>query len=173
MKIILFFLFLSSINSNFINLKIKSLDELENIIKQKKEANSGKETLKDELEDEEDRDVCLASENDTIKIFKEKYNLDLQNKNITRYLRFIAGNCNPVILVPGVLSTALRVRIECQNLYDKERDVYKKLKFFCQLDDVCSNNTNYYDKSIFLNLYEEFGFIKPEVCDINNNCKNN
>ena len=77
MKIILLFLFLSSINSNFINLKIKSLDELENIIKQKKEANSGKETLKDELEDEEDRDVCLASENDTIKIFKEKYNLDL------------------------------------------------------------------------------------------------
>ena len=149
MKIILLFLLVSFINPNFINLKIESLEELENMIKQEKETKSGEKTFKDKLGATEDKDGCLASEKDTIKIFKEKYNIDLQNKTITRNLRFIAGNCNPIILVSGVLSTALRVKIDCQNLYEKERDVYKKLKFYCQLDDVCLNDTNYYDKNIF------------------------
>ncbi len=99
MKIILLFLLVSFINPNFINLKIESLEELENMIKQEKETKSGEKTFKDKLGATEVKDGCLASESDTIKIFKEKYNIDLQNKNITRNLRFIAGNCNPIILV--------------------------------------------------------------------------
>ena len=136
MKNILFLLLLSYMNPKFINLNIESLDDLDNIIKRETETKKAKKKLSESVGT--NKDECLASESETIQIFKEKYNIDLKDKAITRNLRFIAGNCNPVILIPGVLSVALRTKIYCENLYNKERDVYKKLKFFCQLDDVCS-----------------------------------
>ena len=136
MKNILFLLLLSYMNPKFINLNIESLDDLDNIIKRETETKKAKKKLSESVGT--NKDECLASESETIQIFKEKYNIDLKDKTITRNLRFIAGNCNPVILIPGVLSVALRTKIDCENLYNKERDVYKKLKFFCQLDDVCS-----------------------------------
>ena len=155
MKFILLLFFLSTINLKFINLNLDNLNKIKNktITQEKKQ-----KIFRDLVGAEEDE--CLPSEIDTIKIFKEKYDIDLGNKKITKNLRFIAGNCNPVILVPGILSVALRAKIDCENLFNKEKDVYKKLKFFCQLDNVCPNIKDYYDEDFFLKIYGEFGFIK-------------
>ena len=170
MKNILFLLLLSYMNPKFINLNIESLDDLDNIIKRETETKKAKKKLSESVGT--NKDECLASESETIQIFKEKYNIDLKDKTITRNLRFIAGNCNPVILIPGVLSVALRTKIDCENLYNKERDVYKKLKFFCQLDDVCSNTTSNYDENLFLKIMEEFGFLRPYACELLGYCRN-
>ena len=142
MRIILILFLLSNINLKFINLNIGSLMNNRNISKENRQKN-----FRDLVGDE--KDECLPSESETIKIFSEKYNIDIKNKKITKNLRFIAGNCNPVILVPGILSVALRAKIDCENLFSKEKDIYKKLKFFCRFDNVCPPNTTYYDKDIF------------------------
>ena len=43
-------------------------------------------------------------------------------------MRFIVGKCHPVVLVPGMLSTKLQVRINCANLFSEEFEIYKKIK---------------------------------------------
>ena len=175
MRIILILFLLSNINLKFINLNIGSLMNNRNISKENRQKN-----FRDLVGDE--KDECLPSESETIKIFSEKYNIDIKNKKITTNLRFIAGNCNPVILVPGILSVALRAKIDCENLFSKEKDIYKKLKFFCRFDNVCPPNTTYYDKDIFFKITGEYGFSKPLFCNkyndyydsplINSTCQN-
>ena len=170
MKFILPLFLLSSINLKFINLNLNNLtkNKNKNITQEKKQ-----KIFRDLVGGEEDE--CLPSETDTIKIFKEKYNIDLANKKITKNFRFIAGNCNPVILIPGILSVALRAKIDCENLFNKEKDVYKKLKFFCQLDNVCPNVNDYYDEDFFLKINGVFGFIKQNnpLCKLSpSSCQN-
>lgn len=115
-----------------------------------------------------EKDECLASEKDTIDIMKEKYGIEIENSQVTKNLRFIAGKCNPVILVPGILSVRLRFKIYCDDLIDKEKDVYKKLKFFCRFDSICPSwlfwRTKIQDDEFFLNIFGKFGFSTPFNC---------
>ena len=61
-------------------------------------------------------------------------------------MRFIIGKYHPVVLVPGMLSTKLQVRINCDKLSSEEPDIFKKVKFYCGRE-VCSSITS--------NPYEE------------------
>ena len=101
MRIILLLFLLANINLKFINLNINDLKKNTNISKENRQ-----KIFRDLVGEEEDE--CLPSESETIKIFAEKYNIDIKNKKITKNLRFIAGKCNPVILIPGILRVALR-----------------------------------------------------------------
>ena len=71
------------------------------------------------------------------------------------------------ILIPGLLSVKLRAQIDCNNLYWKERDIYKKLKLFCRFDDVCNSTIRMTeDREFFLKIFTEYGFSKPLGCNI-------
>ena len=116
-----------------------------------------------------EKDECLPSVIDTIEILKEKYGIEIEKSKVTDNLRFIAGKCNPVILVPGMLSVRTRFKIDCDNLKEKERDIYKKMKFFCRFDDVCPpiNFWQYHEDEFFLNIVGRFGFSEPLGCTNN------
>ena len=90
------------------------------------------------------RESCLASVDDTIKILDKKYGIKADKTNITKNLRFIVGDCNPVIIIPGIFSVRLRVQIDCKGLYNNEMDVYSKLKFYCFFN-LCLNPDKYDD----------------------------
>ena len=100
---------------------------------------------------------CLPSVENTVNILKEKYGITVEKNKVNKNMRFIAGNCNPVILIPGLFSVRLRAQIDCKNLFEKEKDIYKKLKFFC-LSDVCPNIKNIQDLEYFFSLSGAFGF---------------
>ena len=72
-------------------------------------------------------------------------------------MRFIAGNCNPVILIPGLFGVKLKTQIDCKNLFEKEKDFYKKLKFFCS-SDVYPKIDTVEELEFFLKLSGPFGF---------------
>ena len=77
---------------------------------------------------------CLLSEQETTRLLKEKY--DITNNQPKEDIRFIMGKCHPVVLIPGMLSTKLQVRINCDKLYSEEKDIFKKVRFFCG-DNIC------------------------------------
>ena len=112
------------------------------------------------------KDECLPSLSETKEILKEKYGLEIEESKITNNLRFIAGKCNPVILVPGMLSVRTRFKIDCDNLQKKEKDIYRKMRLFCRFDDVCPslNLRQYYENEFFLNIIGRFGFSVPYGC---------
>ena len=88
--------------------------------------------LKDKIltEDNNDTDSCLLSKEKTIEILKgidKNYN----DNNPSDEIRFIFGNCNPIILIPGMLSTKLQIKVKCKNLLNKEVDIFKKMRFYC------------------------------------------
>jgi hypothetical protein len=74
--------------------------------------------------------------------------------------RFIFGNCNPVILVPGMLSTKLQVKINCKGLYNDEIDKFKKMRFYCG-SELCSdiNNTNE-SRDLFISVIGPFQLVE-------------
>lgn len=86
-------------------------------------------------EDNNDNDTCLLSKEKTIEILQK---LGEHNDNPSDEVRFIFGNCNPVILIPGMLSTKLQIKVKCNKLFNEEVDIYKKIKFYCG-EDVCSD----------------------------------
>jgi len=81
-------------------------------------------------------DVCFASSSE-VDDFIEKNNITYgKDKNDLR-LRFIIGKCSPIILVPGIYSTKLQVKINCKDLMAYEWSLYEKIKVFCG-KNVCS-----------------------------------
>ena len=83
-----------------------------------------------------DTDSCLVSEDEAKNILE---NQGIHDDNIDKNKRFILGNCNPVLLVPGMLSTKLQVRINCTGLQLEDQDIYKKVKFYCG-KVICEEN---------------------------------
>ena len=105
---------------------------------------------------------CLPSVKNTLNILAEKYDIHINEKDVTNNLRFIVGNCNPVILVPGIFSVKLITQIDCKGLYRNETDNYQKLKFFC-LSHICKNADTEEDPEeweLFLKLAGPFGFLR-------------
>lgn len=90
---------------------------------------------------------CLASQKETEEFIKNN-NINYKGK-IDNNLRFIAGKCNPIILIPGIYSTRLKVRINCKNLKNDETKMYQKIQFYCG-SKICTNKD---DKDRNLNLW--------------------
>ena len=92
------------------------------------------------------------------KILLEKYNINMNEKNIDEKVRFILGKCNPIILVPGIFSTRLSIKIYCKKLYEKDKDFLKKMRVFC-MDNLCKNiNEEKEEETLFLRFFDLLEF---------------
>ena len=54
-----------------------------------------------------------------------------------------------IILISGLLSTKLQVRVKCQNLYNEEKDIFKQVRFYCG-ETFCSNINSPYEEYYLL-----------------------
>ena len=124
MKILLFFFVLLSLNC----LQYESFD-------------SEKVNLEDIIEDTINADECLASKSELQQFFASQ-NIEYKSSyDKDKKLRFIVGKCNPIVLIPGIYSTKLNVKIKCKNLYREEKSLYDQIKFYCGRF-VCSSTTD-------------------------------
>ena len=53
------------------------------------------------------------------KFLQESYGLSVSDPD--ENLRFILGKCNPVLLIPGIYSTKLKVELQCKNIATEEK----------------------------------------------------
>ena len=117
--------------------------------------------------------ICLIYPSEAKSILLKKYNITREEKDIDINLRFILGKCNPVILVPGIFSTRLKIEVDCGKIFEKEKENYKNIKFFCGSSQICLNNNKYKD-TLFLSLIGPFGiFGSNDVYDIKEYIKQN
>jgi len=109
-----------------------------------------------------DSESCLLSNEETTKLLKERYGI---NENDPQdELRFIVGKCHPVILVPGMMATKLQVRIDCKGLYSEEKEIFKKVKFYCG-KNICVYHDNIEEHNLFISGLGTFQLL--EVGDMN------
>ena len=102
-------------------------------------------------------DGCLVNKKTSIEILKNKYGIDIKNPD--KNLRFILGKCSPVLLIPGVYATKLKVEFNCKGLASEERDTtLKNIRLFCGYD-VCKDETKTSEEHplLFSILEEAFG----------------
>ena len=102
-------------------------------------------------------DGCLLNKKTSIEILKSKYGIN--NKNPDNNLRFILGKCNPVLLVPGVYSTKLKVEFNCKGIAKEEKDTtLKNIRLYCGYD-VCRDESKKSEEHplLFSILDEAFG----------------
>ena len=97
---------------------------------------------------------CLISKKEAISILKEKYGI--VNPNPDENIRFLLGNCNPVLLVPGVYATKLVVQLNCKEIANKEKDTtLKDIRLFCA-STVCQNElAENEEHSLLISLFDE------------------
>ena len=102
----------------------------------------------DDLLGSSNSDSCLLSKEETTDILKNKYNII--DNDPKEEVRFIVGKCHPVVLIPAMTSTKLQVRINCAKLYEEERDIFKKVRFFCG-ESVCPfKDSSYEEYDLFI-----------------------
>ena len=156
-KNILFFLvIIFSLSLQIHNLKVKdflnSNEDLEELI------NSN--TFEPLMEDDDDdvvllgsSDECLLDKNIASEVIRNKYSISGLNPDAN--VRFILGRCSPVLLVPGIYSTKLRIEINCKYLSTRERSTtFKKLRIYCS-DSICSNESNEHEEfPLFLGIWD-------------------
>ena len=93
---------------------------------------------------------CQASDKD-IEDYLKQHNIEYNQKK-DQNLRFILSPCSPIVLVPGIYSTKLKVKINCRDLKRHDKDLYKKIKFYCS-KYVCSDELDRSEnRYLWLNL---------------------
>lgn len=124
---------------------------------------------------------CLATDEE-IKIFLDDHNMTY-SQQYDRNLRFILSPCSPIVLVPGIYSTKLKVKINCKNLKRTEKDMYEKVRLYCS-EFVCTSDSDTDEnRDLWFNLGKKgftlfYNFIEPNKNSnssdeniINNNLK--
>ena len=108
------------------------------------------ENIEKIFEESSNSKVCIPS-NEEVDNFIKKNNINYTGEK-TNNLGFIVGKCNPIILIPGIYSTRLKVRLNCLDLKRDENALYKKIKFYCSRF-VCKNdNDDVDDKDLWFNV---------------------
>lgn len=112
---------------------------------------------------------CQAT-NEEIDNFLDHYNISY-SQSYDKNFRFIVSPCSPIILVPGIYSTKLRVKINCKNLKRNEKDMYEKVKLYCSKFVCTSDMDTDENRDLWFNLGRKgftlfYNFIEP------NNMKN-
>ena len=105
----------------------------------------------------EEEQFCLLSQNITLELLKSKYDLDEENPDDN--LRFIIGKCSPVLLVPGVYATKLKVEFNCKGLVTEEKyTTLKDIRLFCG-NYVCKDESKTSEEHplLFSLLQKPFG----------------
>ena len=114
-------------------------------------------------DDKNENDSCLLSKEKTKEILRKigQYNDEEPSDEI----RFIFGNCNPVILIPGMLSTKLQIKINCNKLLNEEVDIYKKMRFYCGSEACPYTDKEEEEYNFFISALPPFPII--EISNIN------
>ena len=95
--------------------------------------------------------LCSPSESQAQQFIRDN-NISYDLNQVDRNVKFIVGGCNPVVLIPGIYSTKLRVRINCRNLKREENQLYNKIKLYCN-KFVCSDDEdNDENRDLWFNL---------------------
>lgn len=76
-----------------------------------------------------DSKECLESEDLIKKKYSENNYKDISKRMMNR-LRFIHGNCNPVVVVPGVLASKIEAVFNC-NKVNLDENLKKEITFHC------------------------------------------
>lgn len=101
-------------------------------------------------------DNCLLPKKKAVEILKSKYGIN--NNNPDDNLRFILGPCNPVLLVPGVYATKLKVELNCKGISKNERDTtLKDIRLYCG-HDICPNEEETNEEHSLLFSFLDFIF---------------
>ena len=111
----------------------------------------------DQRKKQGEEEGCLLSKKASIEILSSEYGID--NQNPDENLRFILGKCSPVLLVPGVYSTKLKVEFNCKGLAKEEKDTtLKNIRLYCGYD-VCRDESKTSEEHplLFSLLEEAFG----------------
>ena len=165
--VIIFSLFLQIHNlkvNNFLNSN-EGLEELTN-----------SNTFEPLMEDDDDDIIlrynsneCLLEKPIASEVLRNKYSINDDNPD--ENVRFILGRCSPVLLVPGIYSTKLRIEINCNYLSKQERDTtFKKLRIYCS-DSVCSNESNEHEEfPLFLGIWNSQASIVKLTHNDYNSC---
>ena len=142
--------------------------------KLKKIENKVKKVKKVKKEKKEKNELCLVSPSEAKSILLEKYNIVKEEKDIDVNLRFILGKCSPIILVPGIFSTRLKIEIDCEQLFEKEKENYKSIQFFCEGSSICRTNKKFTD-TLFLSMTGPFGILfgKDDYINVKEYIQNN
>ena len=110
---------------------------------------------------------CLMPKLLAIDELKSKYGID--NRNPDFNTRFLLGKCNPVLLVPGIYATKMKVEFNCEGIAKEERDTtLKNIRLFCG-NDVCKNEKKQNEEySILLSFTDPFGIQNLPKIVLNN-----
>ena len=84
--------------------------------------------------------ICLIYPSEAKSILLKKYNIIREEKDIDINLRFILGKCNPIVLVPGIFSARLKIEVNCQKIFEKEKENYKNIIFFVEVHLFVKNH---------------------------------
>ena len=139
------------------NFRYKMIPGASKINYEQKLKTNKKKKLNLQNEVNEDTGSCLLSKEDTKKIISKNFGQEIDEPSDE--LRFIFGKCNPIILVPGMLSTKLEIKINCDGLYNNEIDIFKKMRFYCG-NYVCSDVKNKYEEQeLFITIGGAFQIV--------------
>lgn len=119
----------------------------------------------DSLDEKLGSGECSPTESEVKQMIKDN-NINY-NGDIDRNVKFIAGTCSPIVLVPGIYSTKLKVKLNCKNIKRDEESLYQKIKFYCSkyvCSDISDDNEN---RELWFNLGEK-GFTLVEHIFDNN-----
>jgi hypothetical protein len=123
----------------------------------KYEMSQNKFSAENDGENNNENAECLLSKEEAIEYLKQ---IGKNDQNITDDVRFIFGKCNPVILVPGMLSTKLQVRINCSGLYHDENDKFKKMRFYCGTKICFDKDNTKEEKDLFVSGIGPFQLVE-------------
>ena len=93
---------------------------------------------------------CYANDSTIDNLYNDKF-----SHMTLKRLKFVHGNCPPVILVPGLLGNALYLHIsDCYNFL---KNVDEGFKYHCAFADICSNNSEQHNEKMWPTISGNFG----------------
>ena len=105
-------------------------------------------------------DECLLSKEETTNILSKQFGI--VDNDPADDVRFIFGKCNPVILIPGMLSTKLQVKIKCREIYLHEQHIFKKIRFYCGTNICTDEKDDLEEHNLFISAFGFFQLIDVE-----------
>lgn len=91
-----------------------------------------------------DSNECLLDKNEAKSILSESYGI---STSPDEKMRFILGKCNPVLLIPGIFCTQLRVKVNCKKLKANEPQKFMDTRVFCG-NTVCKDENSENDEQV-------------------------
>ena len=135
---------------------INSFEELQDLVNTPQfiEYLEEKEIEESELKGLFSGEECLMPKSDAVKVLQQSYGVT--NNDPDKNLRFILGKCNPVLLIPGIYATKLKVEIQCKKIANEEKSTtLKNIRIFCG-DTICKDeNIDSEEHPLFMGILDD------------------